>query len=149
MLSSLQRLFLVGCWCVQFPRQFCSIPERLIPSFPSLSLSSLISKRRCCLLLWPALPRALSSVIRVPDVQIYIQGLVFSAYLILLPCSDIDVILGMDWLVQHKANIYCPTRSVRLTHESGAAVLYTCGSVAGAAQFYALHAGVTPLLEEV
>src|ERR1041385_4670446 len=62
MLSSLQRLFLVGCLCVQFPRQFCSIPERLIPSFPSLSLSSLISKRRCCLLLWPSLPRALSSV---------------------------------------------------------------------------------------
>ena len=56
----------------------------------------------------------------VPDVEIHIQGLPFSASLIVLTCSDIDVILGMDWLVQHKANIDCPTRSVKLTHESGA-----------------------------
>src|SRR4051812_37617853 len=90
-----------------------------------------------------------SSAVRVPDVQIQIQGLLFPASLILLPRSDIDVILGMDWLAQHKANIDCPTRSVKLTHDSGAEVLYTCGSMTGPAQLYALNAGVAPLLEEV
>src|SRR3954467_14200138 len=91
----------------------------------------------------------MSLVVKVPDVQIQIQGLPFSASLILLPRSDIDVILGMDSLVQHKANIDFPSRSVRLTHDSGAEIWYTCGSRAGAAQLYALNAGVAPLLEEV
>src|SRR3954467_5127921 len=36
----------------------------------------------------------MSSAVKVPDVQIQIQGLPFSASLILLPSSDIDVILG-------------------------------------------------------
>src|ERR1041385_899161 len=85
----------------------------------------------------------------VPDVEIRIQGIVFTTSLIVLPRSDIDVILGMDWLVQHKANIDFPTRSVKLTHDSGAEVLYTCGSMTGPAQLYALNAGVAPLLEEV
>ena len=38
----------------------------------------------------------MSSAVRVPDVQIQIQGLPFSASLILLPRSNIDVIMGMD-----------------------------------------------------
>src|SRR3954467_15820597 len=42
MLTSLQRLFLVGCLSVQFQRQFCSIPEHLIPSYLSLLLRELI-----------------------------------------------------------------------------------------------------------
>src|SRR4051812_30470451 len=36
----------------------------------------------------------MSSAVRVPDVQIQNQGLPFSASLILLPRSNIDVILG-------------------------------------------------------
>src|SRR4051795_13372 len=71
----------------------------------------------------------MSSAVRVPEVQIQIQGLPFSATLILLPHSDIDVILGMDWLVKYKANIDCPSRSVRLTNDSGAEIWYTCGSI--------------------
>src|SRR3954467_7169198 len=55
----------------------------------------------------------------------------------------------MDWLVQHKAKIDCPSRSVMLTHDSGAEIWYTCGSMAGASQLYALNAKVAPLLEEV
>ena len=51
----------------------------------------------------------MSSVVTVPDVQIQIQGLPFSASLILLPRSDIDVILGMDWLVRYKAKIDFPS----------------------------------------
>ena len=91
----------------------------------------------------------LTSSIRAPFVRITIQGCHFPASLIVLPSSDIDVILGMDWLVQHKANIDCPTRSVKLTHDLGAEVLYTCGSMTGPAQLYALNAGVAPFLEEV
>src|SRR4051812_13264232 len=83
------------------------------------------------------------------DVLIQIQGLPFSTSLILLPRSDIDVILGMDWLVQYKANIDCPSRSVRLTHDSGAEIWYTCGSIAGSTQLYARNSGVAPLIEEV
>ena len=85
----------------------------------------------------------------VPDVDISIQGVIFSASLIVFPRSDIDVILGMDWLVQYKANIDCPSRSVRLTHDSGADIWYTCGSIEGSAQLYALSTGVARLIEEV
>ena len=90
--------------------------------------------------------RCRSSVL-VPDVGIRIQGLIFKASLVVLPRFDIDVILGMDWLAQHKAKIDCLSKSVMLTHDSGAEVLYTCCS--GAAQLYFLNAGVSPLLEEV
>ena len=85
----------------------------------------------------------------IPDVEICIQGVIFSSSLVVLPRSDIDVILGMDWLVKYKANIDCPSRSVRLTHDSGVEIWYTCGPMAGAAQLYALNAGVAPLIEEV
>src|SRR3954467_5368975 len=85
----------------------------------------------------------------VPDVEICIQSVSFSAPLIVLPRSDIDVILGMDWLVKHKATIDCPSKTVLLTHDSGAEIWYTCGSIAGSAQLYALNDGVAPLIEEV
>src|SRR4051812_13915542 len=85
----------------------------------------------------------------VPDVEINIQGVIFSALPIVLARSNIDVILGMDWLVKYKANIDCPSRSVRLTHDSGIRIWYTCGSMAGSSQLYALNAGVAHLIEEV
>src|ERR1041385_6426257 len=72
-----------------------------------------------------------TSSIRAPFVRITIQGCHFPASLIVFPSSDIDVILGMDWLLQHKANIDCPTRSEKLTHDSGAEVLYSCDSMTG------------------
>ena len=43
----------------------------------------------------------------------------------------------------------CLSRSVRLTHDSGAEIWYTCGSMARSAQLYALNARVAPLIEEV
>src|ERR1043165_9301446 len=73
----------------------------------------------------------MASSLHAPFVRIEIQGCMFPASLILLPRSDIDVILGMDWLVQHKANIDCPLRLVGLTHDSGAEIWYTFGSIAG------------------
>src|SRR3954469_4242944 len=85
----------------------------------------------------------------VPDVDISIQDAFFSASTIILTRSDIDVILGMDWLVKYKPKIDCPSKTVLLTHDSGAEIWYTCGSIAGSAQLYALNAGVAPLIEEV
>src|SRR4051812_30951402 len=41
----------------------------------------------------------MASSVRAPFVRIDIQGYIFPASLICLPHSDIDVILGMDWLV--------------------------------------------------
>src|ERR1043165_5771681 len=75
----------------------------------------------------------MASSLRAPFVRIEIQGCMFPTFLILLPRSDID----------------CPSRLVRLTHDSGAEIWYTCGSTAGSAQLYALNAGVAPLIEEV
>src|ERR1043165_7222297 len=72
-----------------------------------------------------------SSSVFVPGVEISIQGAIFSSSLVVLPRSDIDVILGMDWLVKHKAKIYCPSKTVLLTHDSGAEIWYTCGLAAG------------------
>src|SRR3954466_7427061 len=53
------------------------------------------------------------------DNQIAIEGLVFLASLIALKSSDIDVILGMDWLSRQNAYLDCKGKSVKLTHPSG------------------------------
>src|SRR3954464_9756572 len=90
-----------------------------------------------------------SSSVFVPGVEICIQGVIFSSSLVVLPRSDIDVILGMDWLVKHKAKIDCPSKTFLLTHDSGVEIWYICGSIAGSAHLYALNAGVAPLIEEV
>src|SRR3954469_9815369 len=50
------------------------------------------------------------------DNQIAIEGLVFLASLIALKSSDIDVILGMDWLSRQNAYLDCKGKSVKLTH---------------------------------
>jgi hypothetical protein len=50
-----------------------------------------------------------TSVSFCPSMRIEIQGSPFLAYLILLECKDLDVILGMDWLTRHKAVIDCAT----------------------------------------
>src|SRR3954469_23701323 len=85
----------------------------------------------------------------IPDVEICIQGVIFSSSLIVLPRFDIDVILGMDWLVKYKVKIDCPSKTVILTHDSGAEIWYTCGLIEEPTQLYALNAGVAPLVEEV
>src|ERR1043165_9795606 len=51
--------------------------------------------------------------------EIAIEGLVFLASLIALKSSDIDVILGMDWLSRQNAYLDCKAKSVKLTHPSG------------------------------
>src|ERR1044071_6007908 len=54
-----------------------------------------------------------------PDTTIAIVGMLFPAPLIILKSSNIDVILGMDWLGAHDAHIHCATKTVHLTHPSG------------------------------
>lgn len=48
----------------------------------------------------------------------------FPISLIALKSTDIDVILGMDWIVKHKAVIDCAARSIVLTNLSGKSILY-------------------------
>ena len=48
-----------------------------------------------------------------------IEGLTFKADLTLLPSTNLDVILGMDWLTIHRGIISCSPRYVQVTHPSG------------------------------
>ena len=54
--------------------------------------------------------------------NITIEGHPFLADLTLLPSEGLDVILGMDWLIQHKGVISCSPRYVEITHLSGHAI---------------------------
>ena len=49
---------------------------------------------------------------------------IFPASLIALKSTDIDVILGMDWLSKYQANLDCAAKSVTLVHPSGDIVKY-------------------------
>ena len=51
--------------------------------------------------------------------KIKIEGHMFLASLIILGNSDIDVILGINWLKANKAKIDCATKSVSLEHPAG------------------------------
>src|SRR3989337_2492633 len=76
-----------------------------------------------------------------PDVLIDIEGLEFRASPIILNSSEIDLILGMDWLKAHTAAIYCATKVVQLLHPSTEIVNYHAHIVQNAeAQIYALNA---------
>ena len=56
---------------------------------------------------------------RCQGVNITIEGHPFLVDLTLLPSVGLDVILGMDWLTQHKGVISCSPRYVEITHPSG------------------------------
>ena len=60
-----------------------------------------------------------------PRNQIEIGGLLFSASLIVLGPSNIDIILGMDWLIAHNAMIDCAAKTGQLTHPSGQFINYS------------------------
>ena len=75
------------------------------------------------------------------DVPIVIEGLVFLASPIVLKSSNIDLILGMDWLKAHNALIDCAAKTVQLTHSSGQTINYSTRAIPNAeAQIYALNA---------
>ena len=43
---------------------------------------------------------------------------------IVLGNSDIDLILGMDWLSKHKAHLDCAARQIQLTHSSEDVIVF-------------------------
>src|SRR3954465_1744132 len=81
------------------------------------------------------------------DVPVEIEGLEFYASPIILKTSNIDLILGMDWLKAHTASIVCATKTVHLLHPSDEIVTYHARLVQNAeARLYALNAlNATPL----
>ncbi|KAK1603043.1 hypothetical protein QYE76_037675 [Lolium multiflorum] len=56
--------------------------------------------------------------------KIEIGYLLFPIPLIALKSTDIDIILGMDWLAKYQAVIDCAARSLTLTDLSGSSILY-------------------------
>ena len=81
------------------------------------------------------------------NVEITMGNLPFQASLIALRSSDIDVILGMDWLVANKAVIDCPAKSVKITHPSGQIVYFHAENPV--VQLYTLNANPLPSIETV
>src|ERR1043165_2815719 len=85
-----------------------------------------------------------------PDTTIAIVGLLFPAPLIILKSSNIDGILGMDWLGAHDAHIHCATKKVQPTHPSGKKTLYSARTSQHAeSQIYSLNAFNTSPLEGI
>ena len=54
-----------------------------------------------------------------PKVKLVIRGVEFEADLIILNSVGMDVILGMDWLIAHKAVIQCATKTILLETKMG------------------------------
>ena len=79
--------------------------------------------------------------------EILVDRLVFLASLVALKSSDINIILGMDWMIAHHAKIDCYTRSVQLTHPSGKVV--TVSTRVAKHQLYSLNVSPLPDLEDI
>ena len=60
----------------------------------------------------------------VPNVTIKMGDHKFQSSPIVLGDSDIDLILGMDWLSKHKAQLDCAAREIQLTHSSEDVIIY-------------------------
>src|SRR5664279_2412240 len=59
-----------------------------------------------------------------PEVQICIGSTSFPHTLLSLRKTDLDAILGMDWLVKYKAQLDYAGKTVTVTHPSGDVELY-------------------------
>mgnify|MGYP000961308023 FL=1 len=68
--------------------------------------------------------KRLSSSLVVPDTTIKMGDYRFQSSPIVLGDSDIDLILGMDWLSKHKAQLDCAAREIQLTHSSEDVIIY-------------------------
>ena len=61
----------------------------------------------------------------VSSAQIDIVGLEVLANLIVLKLgNDVDVILGMKWIIKHKCIIRCVARSLEIKHPSEKTVIF-------------------------
>ena len=68
--------------------------------------------------------KCLSASLEVPDVTITLGDYKFLSSPMVLGNSDIDLILGMDWLSKHKAQLDCAAREIQLTHSSNDVIIY-------------------------
>jgi hypothetical protein len=77
----------------------------------------------------------------VHNIPFEIEGMEFYVSPIVLLSSNIDLILGMDWLKAHTASIVCATKTVHLLHPSDEIVSYHAHLSRNAkARLYALNA---------
>ena len=60
----------------------------------------------------------MTSSLVAPDISIKMGDYKFLPSPVVLGDSDIDLILGMDWLSKHKAQLDCAAREIQLTHSS-------------------------------
>ena len=51
--------------------------------------------------------------------KVVVEGMVLKANLIPLEMADFDVILGMDWLSNHKASMNCFTKKIQFEDKIG------------------------------
>jgi hypothetical protein len=77
-------------------------------------------------------------------VNLKIRGVDFVGNLIVLESKGIDVILGIDWLSNHKVLIDCAKKSVKLTTPEGKEIEFIVESVV-TAKGVANHAKVNQL----
>src|SRR3954470_9111712 len=68
--------------------------------------------------------KQMTSRVLVPNVGIKLGDYRFLAKPFVLGDSDIDLILGMDWLSKHKAQLDCAAREIQLTHSSDDVIIY-------------------------
>ena len=68
--------------------------------------------------------KQMTSNVCVPDVTITLGDYKFLSSQVVLGNSDIDLILGMDWISKHKAQLDCAARQIQLTHSSEDVIIY-------------------------
>ena len=68
--------------------------------------------------------RQMTSRVFAPDSVIKMGDYKFISSPMVLGDSDIDLILGMDWLSKHKAQLDCAAREIQLTHSSEDVIIY-------------------------
>ena len=68
--------------------------------------------------------RQMTSRVFVPDVSILLGDYKFLSSPNVLGDSDIDLILGMDRLSKHKAQLDCAARQIQLTHSSEDVIVF-------------------------
>ena len=67
----------------------------------------------------------MTSSLVAPDISITLGDYKFLSSLVVLGNSDIDLILGMDWLSKHKAQLDCAARQIQLTHSFEDVIIFT------------------------
>ena len=71
-----------------------------------------------------------------PEVMVSVGSLQFPTTFVALKSTDIDIILGMNWLKKYSAVLNCADKSVKVTHPSGEVMHYwTDGSLAPSARY--------------